>query len=436
MITTNLPDIPRFYTAIAEWLACFVVLLPLAKKPHWHLNLLLCGLGQVALQLWCGTWPLVLWVPGMLLNVFWMGVTLWLGSEAPLANLGYALAKAFIFAEFSASIAWQLYCIFFWQNNIRASWITAIVMIVAYVILNLGYGWLNRRDSHVEQITVGRSALLSALLTALIVFAVANLGFLLARTQFQLGNATTVFVFRTLVDLCGLLILALQADSQQESRLQDELSAIDRMFQTQYDQYTAYKASSKVIRRQFHDLKHQMAVILQEDNADVRSQYLAELNDAINTYSATISTGNAVLDTVLSQKNATALAQHIDLTCFADGSALAFMDAMDIASLFGNALDNAIESVSKIPDHDRRLIEVRIARKLDLLVLSFKNVSDSAPEFDGDIPKTTKQDTTAHGYGLKNIAYIVRKYNGQMTINVKDGWFMLKVIIPIPQSVK
>ncbi len=38
----------------------------------------------------------------------------------------------------------------------------------------------------------------------------------------------------------------------------------------------------------------------------------------------------------------------------ANGRDLAFMDSMDIYSLFGNALSNAIESVSKI-EEDKRL---------------------------------------------------------------------------------
>ena len=177
-----------------------------------------------------------------------------------------------------------------------------------------------------------------------------------------------------------------------------------------------------------------MAVILKEDNADLRAQYLADLNTAIDTYSATISTGNGVLDTILSQKNATCIANHIDMTCFADGKALTFMHAMDIASLFGNALDNAIESVGQLANPDKRLIEVRVSRRINLLVITFKNVFEGAAEFKDGLPKTTKKDTAVHGYGLKNIAYITHKYNGQMTISTQDGWFSLKIILPVPSD--
>lgn len=47
----------------------------------------------------------------------------------------------------------------------------------------------------------------------------------------------------------------------------------------------------------------------------------------------------------------------------ADGTALDFMDVMDISNLFGNALDNAIESTDKITDPERRLIHLSVARQ-------------------------------------------------------------------------
>ncbi|MBR7927902.1 GHKL domain-containing protein [Aerococcaceae bacterium zg-ZUI334] len=41
------------------------------------------------------------------------------------------------------------------------------------------------------------------------------------------------------------------------------------------------------------------------------------------------------------------------------------------------------------------------------------------------------QDQDNHGYGLKNIQYIAKKYNGNMTVEVQDNWFSLCVVFPI-----
>ena len=38
------------------------------------------------------------------------------------------------------------------------------------------------------------------------------------------------------------------------------------------------------------------------------------------------------------------------------------------------------------------------------------------------------------GYGIKSIKYTVKKYNGWVTIDTKDNWFKLNVVIPLPRE--
>ena len=52
---------------------------------------------------------------------------------------------------------------------------------------------------------------------------------------------------------------------------------------------------------------------------------------------------------------------------------LDFMDVMDICSIFGNALDNAIECEMKIPEKEKRLIHVTVSRQKAFLSLRFEN---------------------------------------------------------------
>ena len=45
---------------------------------------------------------------------------------------------------------------------------------------------------------------------------------------------------------------------------------------------------------------------------------------------------------------------------------------------------------------------------------------------------TTKKDTLNHGYGIKSIKSVVKKYDGEVSIDTADGWFRLYILIPIP----
>ena len=47
---------------------------------------------------------------------------------------------------------------------------------------------------------------------------------------------------------------------------------------------------------------------------------------------------------------------------------------------------------------------------------------------------TTKRDKEFHGYGLKSIRYTVNKYDGAVSIDTKENWFDLKILIPASEN--
>ena len=116
----------------------------------------------------------------------------------------------------------------------------------------------------------------------------------------------------------------------------------------------------------------------------------------------------------------------------ADGTLLEFMDIMDICSIFGNALDNAIESVEKQTDIEKRLIKTTAYAKNQFIMIRFENYSEEMPVLESGLPHTTKKDTIYHGFGLKSIHMITQKYGGTMTIKTENNWFILRILIPMP----
>ena len=128
-----------------------------------------------------------------------------------------------------------------------------------------------------------------------------------------------------------------------ELYMQRELDAIQHILQNQYIQYRQSRDSIEAINHKYHDLKHQIAVLRAEPDAAKRSAYLDGMEEEIRDYEAQNKTGNSVLDTVLTGKSLYCARHGVELTCVADGARLGFMDVMDICTIFGNILDNAIE---------------------------------------------------------------------------------------------
>ena len=106
---------------------------------------------------------------------------------------------------------------------------------------------------------------------------------------------------------------------------------------------------------------------------------------------------------------------------------------MDVCSIFGNTLDNAIESVEKLEDIQKRLIRLAVYTQNDFLMIRVENYYENDLQIENGTYKTTKQDKEFHGYGIKSIRYTAEKYGGYVSISTEENWFSLRVLIPLKQ---
>ena len=106
-------DIPRLYTGLAEWAGCLIMLLICRRKVRGAAFIatsaaaafLQCGLLTATAGVDAGA----LWIVIMLLAVSCMFLFIFLCADIPLLGAVYCTAAAFLFAEFAASLEWQLH---------------------------------------------------------------------------------------------------------------------------------------------------------------------------------------------------------------------------------------------------------------------------------------------------------------------------------------
>ena len=185
------------------------------------------------------------------------------------------------------------------------------------------------------------------------------------------------------------------------------------------------KETIDVINRKCHDLRHQVAALRVIEKAREREAVIDSLEEAVMIYDQAYKTGNEVLDTVLTEKGLVCSQNHIALSCIADGSLLEGMNAVDIYTLFGNALDNAIEASMKLPE-ERRMIDVHVHQKLGLKLIIISNPTPEITMEEGKLPSTSKEDRQDHGFGLLSIKTIVEKYDGVFSVETRGGMFILR----------
>lgn len=439
-----LSDIPRLFTAIAEWGACLIFL---RKRPLRCSGLRLWGMLGLGLAVQClflcltDGLHIALWLPCMMGAVGLMFALIAACCSVPLTTVGYFTACAFLTAEFAASLEWQLWS--YTQHTLNLpqnTWsTTALSLVFLAAVYALVFAAMRRLTSRREDPPAAFAFRMEELWPPVVIsiacFLMSNLSFVSSNTPFSSSVLESIYNIRTLMDLAGVAMLYAYHVQRCELYMQRELDAIQNILQNQYIQYKQSRESIDVVNRKYHDLKHQIAVLRAEQDPQRRCDFLDGMEEEIRAYEAQNKTGNSVLDTVLTGKSLYCARHGIELTCVADGARLDFMDVMDICSIFGNVLDNAIECELTIPDRQRRLIHLAVYGKKDFLVIQCGNRCERELEFQDGLPLSTKGDGAYHGFGVRSIRWAAEKYGGTMTIHNRDGWFELNIVIPVKEPV-
>ena len=247
------------------------------------------------------------------------------------------------------------------------------------------------------------------------------------------------FVNRLYANLAVLLCLIIQFGYPylydiiiKDRKLVEEKKILEKMLIVQASQQKLGKETTDILNLKIHDMKNQLSVI-KTLHGQNRIDSITELENSIDVYSSIAKTGNEALDIVLTQKGLICSSKNIKFTYIIDGKSFSFMKPTDITSLFGNILDNAIESASD-EDNDFKLIKLSCETKKDFLQIQETNYCHKDLKFKNGLPITTKEDKTSHGYGMKSISYIIEKYQGQIKVILENNIFHLYILIPLAEN--
>lgn len=248
-------------------------------------------------------------------------------------------------------------------------------------------------------------------------------------------NSTEINYLGALMDffIC-ILVLIVQYSAFRINTLSREKEIVKQLLYERQKQYQLSKENIEIINHKCHDLKHQLEALKYADSKDMQ-QYLTEVEDSIMIYDHVVETENEVLNTILSEKSLYCEKHQITLTCIADAAPMDFMSVMDIYALLGNALDNAIEAVSKYQDVEKRVVSLTISAKNDFLCIQTNNYVEGELQFKDGLPLSTKKRNRAyHGFGMKSMKHLTEKYGGTLVASQEKNIFMLQIILPMPKE--
>jgi signal transduction histidine kinase len=238
-----------------------------------------------------------------------------------------------------------------------------------------------------------------------------------------------------LTEVYCISMLYMQSELFKKGALEKELLTMNLLWQQEKQQYEIARENIDLINHKCHDLKHQIRALRQMDtNEQSKEQYLSQLEKSVQIYDSIVKTGNDVLDTILTDKSLHCEREGIRINCVVDGSRMGFIDPVDLYSILGNALDNAIEEVEQFSQKEKRIIDISIHVQGNFLIFLISNPLETQPVFARGLPQTTKGNNGYHGFGLPSVKHCVKQYNGHLSVDAREGRFSLKIMIPIPAT--
>ena len=210
----------------------------------------------------------------------------------------------------------------------------------------------------------------------------------------------------------------------------EETTIIKATLNSKIRQQEMMENNINFINMKCHDLRKELRK-LKEKKGSLTDEDFCLLEESLNFYDSSVKTGNVNIDALLQDKLIYCNSVGIEFTSLVDGDAFKDMTPSDVYFLLTNIIDNAIEATESIEEKENRIISLTASKKQGVLVIEETNYFKGAVNFnaDGSIKTTKTENKKYHGYGTKSIAYITRKYDGKMDIDIKDNIFKLKIAI-------
>ena len=185
------------------------------------------------------------------------------------------------------------------------------------------------------------------------------------------------------------------------------------MEQEYYDQLRIQQEETRA-------LWHDISKYLRASKVEGSDAALVQVQEMLDSISCVVDVNNRVVSVILNEYTQAVRTADIALEMNVQVPEVLFVTAADLYILIGNTMDNAIEACQSLPQ-DQRRISLKLIIHNNILFFEISN-----PYIDKHLHRIR---SIYHGYGLKNVARCVEKYNGKMEVSKSEGIFQVSALL-------
>lgn len=267
--------------------------------------------------------------------------------------------------------------------------------------------------------------LISPLMTVFVLYTFMLIGLQLDVTAFYGYIIISVLGLAT-INIFSLLIFI---HSTQREQLKHNLDLLKQQTELEQKNYTELGNLYHRIRSMRHDFKEQLIVLKQlvaDGEINTVNKHIDKVEQSLKHSHDIIHTNNRMVDYILNSK----ITSNPEITFIITGECIKInqIDELELASLFGNMLENAIEATKQSSE---TIIEVKFSIQGDYQNIICKNpVKESVIKVNSKL-ETTKPEKDIHGYGVKSMKNIVLAAGGLIDFYEENTQFCVHIALPI-----
>lgn len=217
----------------------------------------------------------------------------------------------------------------------------------------------------------------------------------------------------------------------------DMLKAVEtrernRILELQESQYARLSRYIETTRKSRHDFRQTLLTLQGLSNTKEYDRLNAYLNDYIDnlpqnefvTFCA-----NSALNAILNHYSATAAQAGIKTDWRIDLPGELTVSDIDLCSIVGNILENAIHACREIPEEERKILfDIRTQHGAQLCIVATNSFSGKVRRLKGKYLSTKRE---GDGIGLESIRETAAKYGGIAEFSHSGSEFYSDVMIPL-----
>lgn len=216
--------------------------------------------------------------------------------------------------------------------------------------------------------------------------------------------------------------------SDEKENLDTQLTLMKQQERLQFEYYKMQKEKYEQSISILHDVsKHIRSIegLYQSNQTEEALAYTKEIDGILRPLIPVRYSDNPMFDILLAEQKRNMEKQGISFQVNLAGVELGFMEPMDVTTLFGNLLENAMEACRNCTGE--RSIRLEVKSQYDMLVIRIENTIEKEVCLVDGRPVHPGEENT--GIGTLNVMQCVEKYGGSIIYKNNRNRFICDILL-------